>query len=270
MASQNWHTHFVNRPGNKKGNKDTTVYSTAWGQTTANNARLALLTNDPSMAVLAVDASSKIIFVHSFKNLGGTILKPTNRFAGFIRNGRVALAVITDDSSLLAHINILMPPYASIIVFLDKAETEGLAHPTANAAPTFHGIVSFLPAPWLLEVVSYANIKDPALIILAASKFDAKFDNEHKNDHEYVTSTKDQLEEFIKLTWGVQAGNIPRLNYSIEPGNKALLFYHQERHQNLIASIPPPPFAATTLAKRIHPPIGTAPNTFNLLGTSTF
>jgi hypothetical protein len=145
-----------------------------------------LLTNDTSTAVLAVDACNKIIIVHSFKNLGGTILKPINRFAGFIGNGRVALAIIINNSSLLAHVNIAMPQYASIIACIDKVEIEGLAHPATNAAPTFHGIASFLPAPWLLEAVSYSNTNNPALIILAASKIAAEFDNEHKNDDEYV------------------------------------------------------------------------------------
>jgi hypothetical protein len=55
---------------------------------------------------LAVDANNKIIFVHSFKNLGGMILKPINRFAGFIGNGRLALAIVVDDSSLLARVDL--------------------------------------------------------------------------------------------------------------------------------------------------------------------
>jgi hypothetical protein len=109
MASQNWHTHFVNRPGNERGNKDTAVYSTVWAQAMTNNAKLKLLTNDTSTAVLTVDANNKIIFVHSFKNLGGTILEPINRFTGFIGNGRVASAILINDSSLLAHVNIMAP-----------------------------------------------------------------------------------------------------------------------------------------------------------------
>jgi hypothetical protein len=136
------------------------------------------------------------------------------------------------------HIDIATPPYASIIACLNKAEIKALAHPAVNAALTYHGIASFLPAPWLLEAVSNTNINDPALIILAASKFTAEFDNKHENDNEYVTSTEDQLKEFFKWAQGVQAGRIPRLNYSVEPENEALLFYHQERHQNLIALIP--------------------------------
>ena len=82
VAAQNWHTYLIaNRPNNKTGNKDTSVYSSAWSQTTTNNNKLALLTNDRSTAVLAVDTNNKIVILHSLKNLGGTILKPTNRFA---------------------------------------------------------------------------------------------------------------------------------------------------------------------------------------------
>ncbi len=107
-----------------------------------------------------------------------------------------------------------------------------------NAAPTYHGISSFLPAPWLLEVVSNTNTNDPALIILVASKIAAESDNKHDNNDEYVTKAEDQLKGFVKWAWGVQARKIHGLNYSVEPENKALLFYHQERHQNLIAQYP--------------------------------
>ncbi len=235
-----------------------------WAQAKANNAKLALLTNDTSTAVLAVVANNKIIFVHSSKNLGGTILEPINRFAGFIGNGRVALAIVADDSSLLYHIYIATSSYASIIACLDKAEIKALAHPAVNVALTYDVITSFLPAPWLLlKVVSNTNTNDPALIILPASKFAAKFDNEHKNNNKYVTSIEDQLKEFVKWAWGVQARRFPMLNYSVEPENEALLFYHRERHQKLIALITPAPFAAT-----VQPPTGTAPKVFNLLEAS--
>jgi hypothetical protein len=109
------------------------------------------------------------------------------------------------------------------------------------------------------------DTNDPALIILAASKVAAEFDNKQKNDNQYITSAEDQLEDFVKWAWGVQARKIPRLNYLVEPGNKALLFYYQERHQTLIASTPPAQFGATNFATAVHPPTGTTPNVFNLL-----
>ncbi len=149
------------------------MYSKAWAQATTNNTKLVLLTNDTSTAALAVVANKKIIFIHSFKNLGGTILEPVNRFIGFIGNGRVALAIVVDDSSLLAHVDIVTAPYASIISYLDKAEIQALAHPAVNTALIYYATASFLPAPWLLKVVSNTNTINPALIILAASKFAA-------------------------------------------------------------------------------------------------
>jgi hypothetical protein len=124
-----------------------TAHLTMWAQDTLNIAKVALLTNDASMTVLAVDANNKIIIVHSFKNLGGMILEPTNKLAGFIGKVRVASAVIIDNTLLLVHTNFTMPPYQSIIACLNKAEIEVLALPAANAAPTYHSIALFLPSP---------------------------------------------------------------------------------------------------------------------------
>ena len=191
MASQNWHTYLVNCPNNKTGNKDTSVYSSVLLQATTNNDKLVLLTNDRSTAVLAMDTNNKIVILHSLKNFGGMILEPTNRFAGLIGNGRVAAAMVINNSSLLAHVNIAMLLYSTIVACLDKAEIKGLAHPVANAARNLHDITSFLPAPWLLEAIVGANTNDPSLIILMASEFAAEFNNKHKNDVEYITGTED-------------------------------------------------------------------------------
>jgi hypothetical protein len=123
------------------------------------------------------------------------------------------------------HTHIATPPYASIIACLNKAEIKELAHPAANAALTYHGIASFLPAHWLLEAVSntyYTN--DPALITLMASKIAAEFDNKHKNNDKYVISAVDQHKELVKWAWGVQAGKIPRLNYSVDQKTKLYYF----------------------------------------------
>jgi hypothetical protein len=44
-----------------------------------NATKLATITNDASIAVLAIDANNKIMIVHNFKNLGGTLTNPVNK-----------------------------------------------------------------------------------------------------------------------------------------------------------------------------------------------
>ena len=67
MPFATWHDYFSARPTNKAGNKNTRVYNEAWARNVPNATKLAMITNDKSIAVLAVDANNKIMIMHSFK-----------------------------------------------------------------------------------------------------------------------------------------------------------------------------------------------------------
>ncbi len=148
MATNSWHDYFNSSHIRKEaGNKNTTVYLAAWAQGTVNNAKLALLNNDTSMTVFAVNANNKIVVVHSFRNVGRLILHLANIYGTLIGNGCVASAVIINKASLLSHVDVPIPTYETIISCLDKAEIKALTRPTQGAAHNFHGCASFLPAP---------------------------------------------------------------------------------------------------------------------------
>jgi hypothetical protein len=129
MALNNWHDFFLSRVDNKAGNKTTTVFLAAWAQANANNAKLALLTNNASTAILAIDATNKVVIVHSVRNFGGTILHPANRLGALIGNGCIASTVIVDKASFLQHVNTTTPLFHSIIACLEKAKINTIPHP---------------------------------------------------------------------------------------------------------------------------------------------
>jgi hypothetical protein len=209
MAANSWRDYFISCIGNEEENKNAAVYLAAWAQGTANNAKLTLLNNDASMTIFAVNANNKIVVVHSFRNIGGSILQPANSYGALIGNGCIALAIIVDKASLLSHVNVATPTYKTIIACLDKAKIKALPCPTQSAACNFHSCTSFLSAPWLLEVVLDANTSDPALFILAASKATAEFDHNFNHDPDYVTGAEDQLKEFALWEWCALGGKIP-------------------------------------------------------------
>jgi hypothetical protein len=195
MPHQTWTDYFASRTTNKAGNKDTRVFTQAWAQVVPSARKLTTITNDASIAVLALDTNNKVMILHSFKILGGTHLNPTNKYACLIGTGRVTSAVFVDETTLLATCNVTMPTYVSIIACIDKAEIEALAlpPPIAAAPSNFQCSASFLPAPWLLEAVLNANSSNPAMLILAASDAAVEFDNEFEMDDEYKTEGEEQL-----------------------------------------------------------------------------
>jgi hypothetical protein len=109
MPSQNWYTFLTSCPTSKAENKNSTVFTTAWLALTANKVKLGTIFNDDTLAVIAVDANNKVIVMHSFKNLGGTLLHPTNKFACLFGSGCVTSAVIADKAFLLLPLDIMAP-----------------------------------------------------------------------------------------------------------------------------------------------------------------
>jgi hypothetical protein len=132
--------------------------------------------------------------MHSFKNLGGTLLNPTNKFACLIGSGRVASAVIVKKTSLLLPLNITTPTYVTIISCLNEKETRAIAHPaqTNNDPNNLRCSASFLLAPWILGAILEADSNNPATLLLATNDAANKFDHSHENDPDYITDTEEQ------------------------------------------------------------------------------
>jgi hypothetical protein len=143
MLSQSWHNFFISCIGSNTGNKDSSVYSSAWDQATANNAKLALLNNNTNTALFAMDGNNKIINVHSVKNLGGTILNPANCYGTLIGNGHVASAVIVKEASLLSHVNIAMPQNKNIIACLARQTSRQYPAPIREPPTIFAALHLF-------------------------------------------------------------------------------------------------------------------------------
>jgi hypothetical protein len=259
MVYTSWHKLFSLRIGNDEGNKNTSVYSTAWSQATPNKAKMMMLANDPNTAIFAVDVEDKIITLHSFHNFGGLVLNPANKFGPFIGSGRARSPVIVDETSLTKTLNVATPPYHTIIACLNKQEFKAVQCPAQRAAKNFNSTASFLPAPWLLEAVLAAHTSDQALLVIAAAEAAAAFDLEHQGDLEYIISADNHLETFALWAWAVSAGKITRLIYSVDPNDEALLYYSEQRHQENIEAhgvrfaIPPANAAAAIPPVLIQP-----------------
>jgi hypothetical protein len=132
MPHQTWTDYFASHTTNEAGNKDTRVFTQAWAQVTPSATKLTTITNDASIAVLALDANNKVMILHSFKNLGGTLLNPTNKYACLIGTGRVTSAVIVDETTLLATCDVTTPTYVSIIACIDQTGNRSIGPPTPN------------------------------------------------------------------------------------------------------------------------------------------
>jgi len=80
MPFPTWKQWFNSLPENERGNMDMTLYAEAWSQERTEEQLIRTLSADVNTVLLAADATNNVQVLHSFKNFGGTILRPQNIF----------------------------------------------------------------------------------------------------------------------------------------------------------------------------------------------
>jgi hypothetical protein len=125
--------------------------------------------------------------------------------------------------------------------------------PDENGLVTYPGSASFLPAPWLADTVIAANSSDPFLLITVVNAAATVFEEEHKEDEDYITSAADHAGDFICWAWRIKAEQVSTTSIIFESTDIDLERFKIERHQTCIiplggvtwaavpGGLPPPP-----------------------------
>jgi hypothetical protein len=271
MLATNWSDYFKSRTDNDKGNQNTTIYHSAWNPSVSNTVKLSLLTNDPDTIILAADAEGTIIPLHSFANLGGSLLHRDDKFVCLIGSGQVGIAVIVAANTATADCNFFSPTVDVIIAAKTTTDLHAIIGPTSDTngdtdGTTYLGCSTFLPAPWLVDAILETKSNDPWELILAASVSATAFDLSHDSDPTYLTTAKSHLEDFVQWAWGVKMQKVPRIDYRLDPTDAALEAFQKERQNKCISpSLPSGTFGHPPVPPPGPPPMfappGTAPTT---------
>ena len=132
MLSATWKDYFTSLAANEAGNQDTSVYTTAWAMVVPPATKLSTLTSDPNMILFAADTDSTMITLHSFTNLGGSLLRPSNKVVCLTGSGHAGVPLIVDDKSATEECTFKAPLVDLIIAGKTLTEIEGIADPTTT------------------------------------------------------------------------------------------------------------------------------------------
>ena len=264
--SPTWKAFFAARESNNAGNMNPHAYLSAWSTDSSPEAKLNLLTNDPSTAILAGDHSNGIMILHSFKNFGGTILNSADKYVCLIGTNRIAPVVIVNNVALSETSDIITPSVEDILACNDLEELLNLTEPLDETI-TYSGTNTFLPPPWLLNTVIEAQTDDPLKLILAVKQGATAFNNAQlAANPTYMPNTAPTVDKFVTWAWGVKKNLIVPTTYFFDPHDTDSDTYHFHRHQTCIQTNPTPagtpivaPAATTTAPTGIAPPTGTPP-----------
>ena len=90
MLSIDWKTFIGTRKDNTDANKNTSLFTEAWSPEKSRDQQFQTLTADPDMVLFAADSNKKLLVLHSFKNAGGTLLRPEKRLMCLSGTGSLA------------------------------------------------------------------------------------------------------------------------------------------------------------------------------------
>ena len=275
ILAPTWKAYFAARESNAHGDKHPAAYLSAWSDDTPSEAKLQLLTNDPDTAILTGDSGENVMVLHSFKNLGGTIFSPADKFVCLYGGNRMAPAVIVNEVPISEAALVTTPSAEDILACTSVLELMDLDAPLAEEnddSITFRGSNSFLPPPWLLNTIFEARSDNPLELILAAKAGATAFNKKQlASDPTYTPITDITLNEFAMWAWAIKNKKIQPTTYYFDPNDDALDNYHSLRHQQCILPLAQtPPMGAVPAPPAGPPPIFTPPTTtFGNPGTAT-
>lgn len=148
ILAPTWKDYFAARESNTSGNKNPGLFLSAWSDSNSLEAKLQLINNDPDIAVLAANAGQEIMILHSFKNLGGTILSPADKMACLFGGNRMAPVVIVDEVPLTDNLDIMTPSTEDILACTTIEALSQLDAPLAEANEdtiTYRGVIPSSP-----------------------------------------------------------------------------------------------------------------------------
>ena len=270
ILSPTWKAFFSSRASNAAKNKTPAAYLSAWSNDTTSEAKLSLLTNDPDTVVLAGDNGNGIIILHSFKNLGGTILAPSEKLVCLLGTNQTAPVVIVNEVVLANTCDIITPSAEDILACTTLEELLDLNPPLLENIEdniNFHGCNTFLPPPWLLNTIAEAKTDDPYKLILAVKAGAHLFNTtQQANDPNYTPNTATTVERFAMWAWGIKNAHIPPTNFFFDPNDEEADAHHNTRHQQCIQThaqvqpLPPPAGLPPIFHPNPIPPMDMAPN----------
>ena len=167
MVASNCFTFFANWLDNKAGNYNSSAFTNAWSQLTVPVKKKSFIANDANLVVLAANANRTVTLLHSFSNIGGSVMRPNDKHVCFIGTNKKAIAVNIDLDSIASVLSTVSPAIRNIVYCETAAEIASIPVPALNVQANFHGCPSFLPAPWLVSAILSTSSNHPLELIVA-------------------------------------------------------------------------------------------------------
>ena len=234
MLSNSWKQHFSSQPTDDAGNQNMGAFSSSMESGNPSIQKMNAITSHLDISFLGADNEKRATLFHSPSNLGGSLIRPSNKVVCLIGLGPKATPVILDEKVATDDCNIATPNFEKLSNCSSVEEFEELNAPRSNSSKNFGGSNVFIIPPWMRKAIIDTESDDPFILIPAVIEAATKFDEEHDEDEAFKTSATSLAEDFSFWGYGVRSGLIPETRFRLRPDDSELQAYSKERHEKCI------------------------------------
>ena len=133
MPSIDWKTFIAAHTDNTAANKNTSVFTEVWLPKKSIDELFQTLIMDPDLVLFAADSNKKLLVLHSFKNAGGTLLRPEKKLMCLLGTGSLSTVFKVDHLTLMAECNLVTPTIIALRECTTAIEVAKVEAPEENA-----------------------------------------------------------------------------------------------------------------------------------------
>ena len=227
--SNSWKKFLSSLPGDDGGDRNANAFTAAVHAETEIQKRIQAMVEDPNSVVLVADNEKRFNIIHSAKNLGGRMTRPTNKLVGLMGLGTSGIGIEINESSVSAVQKIATPILESIWECTTEEQVKGL-EPNGQIIG-YKGSMFFLPAPYLRRAILSSGLSAPFKLIPVAVAAAKEFAQNHEGEQNIKDAAIEHAQAFVSYCWSVGAGKIPETRIFPRPDDKELNAYCAERHR---------------------------------------
>ena len=239
LTHDSWKLWFAALHENEAGNQNMAAFTGAMDAGKSELEKIKNLTDNSNNVFLHADGNRKIRCLHSPKNFGGTLLRPTHKVASLTGIGRSAICIQINVALAVAECKINTPTREELAACATAQNVRDIPFP--DEAPDENGLFSYeganimMPAPWLRDTLFNSESNDPfdliPIVITAALAYDTAHP-ELPDENKAIVHADD----FCSWAWGVGANRVPETRVEINADDGELESYRIIRHRDCITS----------------------------------
>ena len=235
--SPNWTHYFEQLETNDELDRHLSVLSatSTVNAETDENDIIRLATEDPDIVIMTVSQiTGDIKLLHSFRNLGGTRLRPSHKIVALDGFDTSSTPVIIGLKSITDTVEIRTPSYNSLRTLTTASAIEATTIPTNGNKNFTHTTFVILPPFLSLHVIKQES-RDPHSLFLTCLETIEDFDELNIDDTSMNKATE-HCRHVLSYLWAATKELIPSINMVPGHDDQYIKRWSNARHQMCISS----------------------------------